>query len=127
MTKNQKILLGIATLWPILYVVFAGIFILITAFYFIFIVSRDSSNLINLPPSIFMALLAIHIITAIWSLALIVIYIIDVFHNDRVPKDMKALWAIVIFFGSFLSMPIYWYLNLWREPKQVPPPQNATA
>jgi hypothetical protein len=42
-----------------------------------------------------------------------------VFRNDRVNKDMKVLWAVVLFMGSFIAMPIYWYLYIWRD---VPSP-----
>jgi multisubunit Na+/H+ antiporter MnhB subunit len=44
-----------------------------------------------------------------------VIYIINVFGNDRVEKDKKALWAVVLFLGSILAMVVYWYLYIWRQ------------
>jgi cytosine/uracil/thiamine/allantoin permease len=50
-------------------------------------------------------------------MALLTFYIINVFRNDRVNKDMKILWAVVLFFGNFVAMPVYWYLYIWRDPK----------
>ncbi|NLG84554.1 MAG: hypothetical protein GX493_08130 [Firmicutes bacterium] len=44
-------------------------------------------------------------------------YIVNVFNTDLVDKDKKALWAVVLFFGNIIAMPIYWYLYIWREPK----------
>jgi cytosine/uracil/thiamine/allantoin permease len=48
-------------------------------------------------------------------IALMVFYIVNVFRNDRVDKDKKALWAVVLFMGNMIAMPIYWYLYIWRE------------
>lgn len=48
-------------------------------------------------------------------MALTVFYMVNVFRNDRVEKDKKVLWAVVIFMASVIAMPIYWYLYIWRE------------
>lgn len=66
---------------------------------------------------IFFIILPIHLLTMIIIVALLTFYIINVFRNDRVNKDMKILWAVILFFGSFIAMPIYWYLYIWRDPK----------
>ncbi len=49
------------------------------------------------------------------SVALLVFYIVHVFRTDRVPADKKALWAVVLFLGNFLAMPVYWYLYVWPK------------
>jgi cytosine/uracil/thiamine/allantoin permease len=49
---------------------------------------------------------------------LIVAYIIDIYHNTSVAKNQKILWAVIIFWGSFIAFPFYWYLHVWRKPKQ---------
>jgi hypothetical protein len=51
----------------------------------------------------------------LWVVVLMVIYIVNVFKNDRVDKDKKVLWAIVLFMGSMIAMPIYWYLYIWKS------------
>jgi hypothetical protein len=43
---------------------------------------------------------------------------VNVFRNDQVEKDKKVLWAVVIFMGNMIAMPIYWYLYIWKD---VPP------
>jgi hypothetical protein len=43
------------------------------------------------------------------------IYIVNVFKNDRVSKDKKALWVVVLFLGNMIAMPVYWYLYIWEE------------
>ena len=49
-------------------------------------------------------------------MALLVFYIVDIFRNNRVEKDKKALWAIVILMGGAIAMPIYWFIYFWKEP-----------
>jgi len=55
-----------------------------------------------------------HIATMLEIMGLLVVYIVHLFKTDRVPKDQKALWAVVIFLGSVLAMPVYWYLYIWK-------------
>ena len=63
----------------------------------------------------FAVLFALHIFTMLLIMGLSIFYIVDVFKNNRVDKDKKALWAIVIFLGNMIAMPIYWYLYIWNE------------
>jgi len=109
MEKPGKVALGAATLWPFLYmVIFFG---------FIF------SSILFLPgdggpggfPAAFAVLFALHIFTMLLIMGLSIFYIVDVFRNNRVDKDKKALWAVVIFLGNMIAMPIYWYLYIWKE------------
>ena len=60
-----------------------------------------------------------------WMFGLIAIYIYDHFHNDKVDKDKKALWAVVLFFGNIIVMPVYWYLYVWREEGRPPLPKQS--
>lgn len=62
------------------------------------------------------------------SIGLQIYYIVNIFKNDRVRKDMQIIWLLVILFGGFLTQPVYFYLNIWREaPEQqlIIPPQLA--
>jgi hypothetical protein len=60
-------------------------------------------------------------------MALTVFYIVNVFRNERVDKDKKVLWAVVLFMGNMIAMPIYWYLYIWKEPAvtSAPLPLNS--
>ncbi len=66
-------------------------------------------------PIAFAVIFALHFLTMLFILALTIFYIVDIFRNNRVEKDKKALWAIVIFMGNAIAMPIYWYLYIWKE------------
>ena len=103
-SKPAKILLLVATLWPIAYV-----FVFVAFIFSVFLAPANAPE----PP---LYIIPLHLLTMLLSIGLTVIYIVNIFRNDRVEKDMKALWAIVIFMGSFIAMPIYWYLYIWRTP-----------
>lgn len=103
--KIKKIILGIATLWSILY-----FFI-----FFLFFIDQFL-RLIGMPfESVFQVIFVAHISTMAWTAVLLFIYIKNVFKNPNVPSDKRTLWAVVLFFGHMVSMPIYWYLYIWRE------------
>ena len=112
MSKPVKILLAIATAWPLVYigVFFVAMFGMMIAEVYAPTVPSDEI------PLGFVALFAGYFLTIIWTMGLIAVYIIHLFKTDRVPKDQKALWAVVIFLGHMLAMPVYWYLYIWREP-----------
>src|SRR2546425_10295096 len=61
----------------------------------------------------FEAIFRLQILAMLLVLALIAFYIVHVFRTDRVPKDKKALWAVVLFLGHLFAMPVYWYLYMW--------------
>ena len=73
------------------------------------------------PPTAMLIIFPLHFLTMVEIIALLVIYIMHVFKTDRVPTDQKALWAVVLFLGNMVAMPIYWFLYIWREPKECKP------
>lgn len=110
MQKPAKVALGIATLWPIIYMVlFIGFFFLAVLFG-----PGPAESGSGVQPG-WALFIGVHLLTMVLILALTVFYIVDIFRNDRVEKDKKALWAIVIFFGNAIAMPIYWYLYIWKQ------------
>jgi hypothetical protein len=60
--------------------------------------------------------MAIHLSVMLLMFALLAFYIVFLFKTSAVRTDMKALWAIVLFFGGPVAMPIFWYLYIWRDP-----------
>jgi glucan phosphoethanolaminetransferase (alkaline phosphatase superfamily) len=119
MQKPTKVLLAVATLWPIVYM-----FIFIAFFFSAFFWgpgSAETGTGTGMPPAMALFFL-VHLLTMLFVLALTVFYIVNIFRNDRVEKDKKARWAIVIFMGSAIAMPIYWYLYIWKEANAGGPP-----
>jgi len=118
MTRSKAIALAVFTLWPILYMV---LFMCVIIGFMLFTVIFDgqpSTPPASGAPMIFMIIVPLHILTIVEVWVLLVFYIIHVFKTDRVSQDKKALWAVVLFLGNMIAMPIYWYLYIWREPEQ---------
>ena len=112
MSKEKKIVLAIFTAWPFLYMIF----------FFVMVFTIMMSSFSGQPPSsgmptIIMILFPLHFLTILDIFALLIIYIMHVFKTDRVPEDKKALWAVALFLGNMIAMPIYWYLYIWKEPE----------
>jgi hypothetical protein len=110
MKKRIRLLLGVASLWlPVYLLLFMGV-----AFYSMF--TRGAE-----PPAIWAVIIPLHLLTMLLTIGLMIFYIVNVFRNDRVTKDMKVLWAVVLFMGAMIAMPVYWYLYIWRDVAYPPP------
>ena len=110
MKKRNKILLGIATAWPLLYI---PLFVL---FMFSFALMADrGAPPDGAFPAMFLLILPFHMLTILGGLALSVFYIVNVFRNPRVEKDKQVMWVVLLFMVGLIAQPIYWYLYIWRE------------
>lgn len=110
MKKSTKILLGLATLWPFVYMILFFVFIF-SAFMFMPQSGSEESG----PPMFFVIIVPLHLLTMLWVMGLTVFYMVNIFRNDQVDKDKKVLWAVVIFMANLIAMPIYWYLYIWKD------------
>ena len=110
MTKAQKIALAGFTLWPIVYM-FIFMFMIIGTMVF----TAFSGEKSNAMPVGFLILMVFHVFTMLETFGLIAFYIYNLFHTDRIAGDKKALWAVVLFMGNVIAMPVYWYLYIWKE------------
>jgi energy-coupling factor transporter transmembrane protein EcfT len=113
--KPGKITLLILTVLPIFYMLFFMAFIFITMVTTISTSKAPSKDMFDFFPVLFIMHFAIILV----SFGLIAFYIYYLFKTDRVEKDKKALWAVVLLLGSFFAMPVFWYLYIWREPQSV--------
>jgi hypothetical protein len=74
--------------------------------------------------TVFPVLILAHFCTMIIMIGLLVFYIVHVFKNPALAGDKRTLWAVVLFFGGIVAMPVYWFLYVWRIPDvAVSPPQ----
>jgi len=122
MKSSTKVLLGLASLWPFVYMILFFIFVL-SSFFFL----SPSTGKEFGPPVSFMVIFLLHLLTMLWIMALTIFYIVNVFRNERVDKDKKVLWAVVLFMGNLIAMPIYWYLYIWKEPAVTRPGPSALS
>ena len=120
-SKPIAVLVGVFTAWPFVYMI-------IFLAYFIsgpFMRGGGPSTEPDGAFKSFQVLLAVHIGTMLIMAALLVFYIVHVFKNPAIAGDKRALWAVVLFMGNVIAMPVYWFLYVWREPARsvvLPPP-----
>ena len=120
MTRGKSIVLAAFTAWPLLYVMLfmcTVLGVMISAF----LGGGRPSGL----PVMMMVIFPLHFLTMLEIIALLVIYIVHVFKTDSVPQDKKALWAVVLFLGNVIAMPVYWYLYIWKQPKPSMPERGT--
>lgn len=113
MKHSDKIVLGLATAWPIAYII---LFILLI-FRRIFMTFLEGPLSLLTIPVMFLSLFPFHFMTIISIWVLLVFYIVHIFNNDNLPQDNKVIWVIVVFLGSTVGMFIYWYICIWQESK----------
>ncbi len=115
-SRGNAIILGVFTAWPFLYMfLFMGtIFATVMGDF----MGREPSDGRRM---MFMIIFPLHLLTMLEIFALQVIYIVYLFKTDRIAQDKKALWAVVLFLGNMIAMPVFWYLYIWCAPKRGHP------
>jgi hypothetical protein len=84
-------------------------------------VSQTASPFIGIG---FAGLFAAHLLTMFLMLGLMPVYIVLVVKNARLDETMRIVWVILICMLGIFAMPVYWYLNIWRD--APPAVQNPT-
>ena len=119
MKKSTKIWLGIATIWPIVYLFL--FFVVIFSVIIFTAANPGPPDPGGTPPGSllfpvgFMGFFVIHMLTIVGSLGLTVFYIIRVFKTERLDQNMKIMWMLLLFFMGMIAQPVFWYLYIWRE------------
>ena len=105
LSKLSKILVLVVTLVPPVYM---------ALLFATFLVSFSNKK----EPAIFKhfgVFFVVHLCVMLLTFALLTFYIVVLFKTDRVKPELKALWAVVLFFGGPIAMPIFWYLHVWSK------------
>lgn len=121
LSKNQKILIGVFTVVPLILslVLVAWIF-----FEGVQIIERIEAS--GNEPSIamlmsFMApVIVASVVLSIIGMVLLVIYMVHIVKNDRLDMGMKILWIVMIFLLGNLAMPVYWFSEMWEGKEELP-------
>jgi NhaP-type Na+/H+ and K+/H+ antiporter len=106
---------GFITLLPFAYVIY----------FFIFIGNQDIGLSAEEAHRQFDAMWRLHMIFMFLIMGLIGSYVVYLFKTQHVPNDKKALWAVVLFLGHVVAMPIFWFIYVWRPLLQ--PSQKGAA
>lgn len=114
MNKARIILLGAITALPLGYLIF------MFSVSFLYSLSyggiRFQSELMPVISSI------------VWfaDVVLIIYYIVNVFRSQYLERDYRTLWTILIFFGSPIAMPVYWYKYILQKPNHLAVQKSTT-
>jgi hypothetical protein len=69
------------------------------------------SSIIKEPYSIFILIMPVNLCV----ICLIGFYISHISKNKNLFREQKNFWMVVVVFGHLVSMPIYWYFQVWRK------------
>ena len=113
-TLFLRLVLGLATLWPIVYTT-------------VLVVLEECGVVIRIEElgaeGKFFYSLGAYLMVLCTLGPLMTVFVCDVFTNRRLPTDVKrSSWVLALFLGHILVMPAYWYLYMWRRPKGVARP-----
>jgi cytochrome bd-type quinol oxidase subunit 2 len=42
-------------------------------------------------------------------------YVAYVWRSRRVPRAQKRMWSMLIIIGSVFTMPVFWFLYIWKD------------
>jgi hypothetical protein len=117
MSKSKKIWLGIFTFSPLIVTIlaiigFIGAFISVASV-------ADQQN----PPDEFLGLFLggfftffiLILLASLADLAITIYYIIDIVKDESVDETEKIIWALALFFGSFISTAVYYFVRIWNR------------
>lgn len=98
MKTSSKIILGLATIWPVIYL----ILLLLWSLHKLPFIDREM-------------FLNIHL--ASWVITMFVFgnYFIYVMNNPKLNQNQKTNWFMMLFFGNIITMIIYWYKFIWKS------------
>jgi hypothetical protein len=111
--RTNKVLLLIATLVPfVLIAVFLALFFALIGF------SAMQPGNANAEPSalVLIGFLGLQALMILWGIGLFVVYLVHLVKTERVPKDLKPLWGVILFLSGMIAMVVYWFLYVWPEP-----------
>jgi len=117
MSRKKKLMLGVVTFWPPLYMC------IFMSFFFIEFVFVGSGHP-DLAGASFIVLFAMHAFTILMMLCLMVYYVLHALDNENLDdkSNKRLLWVLILFFGNMIAMPIYFYRYIWKTP---PAPDGA--
>jgi hypothetical protein len=112
MSRGKAITLAVFTAWPVVYVV------LFMCMMFGTVMSGFLGGRSSVAAPAFWIIFPLHLLTMLEIFVLLAIYMVYLFRTSRVARDKKALWAVVLFLGNMVAMPVFWYLYIWKETEE---------
>src|SRR5688572_11200682 len=93
LSKPIKIVLGILTIIPLIYIP-----IFMVYFFTVFLQAAPDNQF----PREFYSFFLLHLIVILIDMAVLVAFILDLIHTERIAENKKTLWALFLLFGGGL-------------------------
>jgi hypothetical protein len=114
--RTRQLWLGIATLWPLFYAV------VLLALPWTHLARTLFGNHRGEPITVaYVCAMLLHLATIAGAGFLLVYYLLDVSQTKRMVEEQRLPWALLLLLTSVISMPVYWYVYIWRVPTRVTP------
>ena len=98
--------LGFLSFWPFFYIVF----FIISSF------TDFGNKILNLSnTTLHPTIQILFFITMAIMYLIMAYYIIFLFRTDAVKGGKRALWAVVLFYGNIIALPIFWFMYFYRK------------
>ncbi len=113
LNKPAKIILGILTFIPLLFVI--TVLGLIISNFFSMVFSQEP----EIPMMLFSYLsylLPYVFVVGLLALGLFVFYIVHIIQNSFLDNEKRILWIAIVFLAYGIAIPIYWYIHIWETP-----------
>lgn len=114
MSSTSKILIGLATLLPVVLLVLYALSLIPGG---LTVIASSEGAGRAMPIGVMSLGVSMMLILAfvVSSIALLVYYFVHVLNNKRLESSTRLMWALVILFFSNLGFIVYWYFQIWRE------------
>ncbi len=114
LSKPVKILIGLLTIWPPIWMVMFVISLIGNGV--IAVVEQPGREFLD--GLRFFAIMIPHMLTVFLMSGLMIFYIVHVIMTTRIAENKtKALWAALLYLFNMLAMIVYWFMYIWPEPK----------
>jgi hypothetical protein len=114
LTRTQKIGLGIASVWPIVYLI---VMLTVTKLVDLKSIVGPAPPLDGLP-GWFVIVLGVHGATIILGGAVTLFYIWYVFKGGRVPRERKLPWVIALLVCNIIAIVPFFWRYIWLEKRE---------
>lgn len=115
MSISRKLLLGLFSLLPMLFLV---IYFIVFFSFFITII-RNSHNPDLLPEMMLEhigSIIAFMLLMVITKLGTLIYFIIHAVNNPAIDGTERIVWILVFIFAGMIGFPVYWYMRIWKTP-----------
>ncbi len=112
MTKTNKILLGIATFLPLVFLVVYFVFFFMT---FMTIAANGPESIEDNPSALVGSIAGVFvfiILAVLLGFGLMVYYIIHASRNKKFNETERVVWIVVLIFASTVGSIVYFFMNI---------------